>query len=295
VASGGTLDAVTVRDLVQLLIGEVVRSNAALGQILTLKEYENLTYCHSVNVAILSLLLARQLALDEATTFVLVEAALLHDIGKTRVPLEVVKKPGALTRAERKLIEAHTTFGAEILMETPGLHPIAPIVALEHHRGLQEEESGYPDLGTGAVPHILSQIVAVADVYEAATGARAYREPLPPEHACLVLARKAGTKFNTALVKAFVAAVTFFPLGSLVRTSRGEIGVVIRTNPKDPMHPVLSLLSDDFERLLGEVDTSARDQGGAYERQVVATLPSREGVLDLTRLLPSSEGLARSA
>jgi putative nucleotidyltransferase with HDIG domain len=293
VASGGTLDAVTVRDLVQLLIGEVVRSNAALGQILALKEYENLTYCHSVNVAILSLLLARQLGLDDATTFVLVEAALLHDIGKTRVPLEIVKKPGALTRAERKLIEAHTTFGAEILMETPGLNPIAPVVALEHHRELRE--GGYPDLGQGVAPHAMSQIVSVADCYEAMTGARTYREPLRPEQACLVLARQAGTKFNTALVKAFVAAVTFFPLGSLVRTSCDELGVVVRTNPSDPLHPVLGLITDDFERLLGEVDTSVRDREGAYERQIVSTLPPREHALDLTKLLPSSASLARSA
>ena len=292
VSSGGSLDAVTVRDLVQLLIGEVVRSNAALGQVLSLKEYENLTYCHSVNVAILSLLLARQLALDEATTFILVEAALLHDIGKTRVPLEIVKKPGALNRAERKLIEAHTTLGAEILMETPGLHPIAPVVALEHHRGLTH--AGYPDLGD-ATPHIMSQIVSVADVYEAMTGSRSYREPLLPEHACLVLARQAGIKFNTALVKAFVAAVTFFPLGSLVRTNRDETGVVIRTNPKDPMHPVLSLVGDDLERLLGEVDTSVRDSSGAYARQIVGTLPRRERGVDLTKLLASSDTAAVSA
>ena len=288
VASGGALDVVTVRDLVKLLIGEVARSNAALGQILTLKEYENLTYCHSVNVAILSLLLARQLALDETTTFVLVEAALLHDIGKTRVPLEIVQKPGALDRADRKLIEAHTIFGAEILMDTPGLHPLAPTIALEHHRGING--TGYPDLGD-AVPHIMSQIVAVADVYEALTGARSYREPMRPEHACLILAREAGTKFNTALVKAFVAAVTFFPLGSVVLTSRDETGVVVRTNSRDPLHPVLSLISDDRTRLLGEVDTAVRDATGAYERQIVATLPSRDGV-DVTRVLASSAATA---
>jgi putative nucleotidyltransferase with HDIG domain len=290
VASGRTLDAVTVRDLVQLLIGEVARSNAALGQILTLKEYENLTYCHSINVAILSLLLGRQLGLDEPTTVTLVEAALLHDIGKTRVPLDIVKKPGALDRAERKLIEAHTTFGAEILVETPGLHPLTPTVALEHHRGIRG--TGYPDLGDGAVPHVLSQIVAVADIYEALTGARSYREPLRPEQACLVLAREAGNKLNTALVKAFVAAVTFFPLGSLVRTSRGELGVVVRTNPKDPLHPALALVDETFERLIGEVDTATRDRAGLYERHIAETLPGRAHGVDLTRILSSGETLA---
>jgi putative nucleotidyltransferase with HDIG domain len=293
VASGGRLDSTAIQDLVRLLVGEVIRSNAALGQVLALKEYENLTYCHSVNVAILSLLLARQVALDEPTTYVVVEAALLHDIGKTRVPLEVVKKPGALNRAERKLIEAHTTFGAEILMDTPGVHHMAPTVALEHHRSFLP--GGYPELGTDAVPHVMSQIVSVADSYEAMTGARSYREPMPPEQACLVLARLAGTRFNTALVKAFVAAVTFFPLGSLVRTSRDETGVVTRTNGQDPLHPVLTLVTDDLTRRLGDVDTSVRDGSGHYERQIVATLPSRGRLLDLTTLLPSGGALARSA
>jgi HD-GYP domain-containing protein (c-di-GMP phosphodiesterase class II) len=103
-SAGKPIDVVTVRDLVQLLIYKVARSNAALGQILAVKQYENLTYCHSVNVAMLSLLLGRQVGLDEPTMAALVEAALLHDIGKTRIPLEIVKKPGALDKRERKLI-----------------------------------------------------------------------------------------------------------------------------------------------------------------------------------------------
>ena len=81
------------------------------------------------------------------------------------------------------------------------------------------------------MPHLMSQIVAVADIYEAMTGARSYQEPAMPEQACLVLARLAGPKLNTALVKAFVNAISFFPLGSVVRTDRDEIGVVVRTIP----------------------------------------------------------------
>jgi putative nucleotidyltransferase with HDIG domain len=286
VASGRSLDAVNIRQLVQLLIGEVARSSAALAQILTLKEYENLTYCHSVNVAILSLMLGRQLRLDDDLITVLVEAALLHDIGKTRVPLEIVQKPGALDRTERKLIEGHTTFGAEILVDTVGVHPLAPTVALEHHRGING--TGYPDLGDGVVPHLMSQVVSVADIYEALTGARSYREPMKPEQACLVLAREAGSKLNTAFVKAFVSAVTFFPVGSLVRTNRDEVGMVVRTNSRDPLHPVITITNDTFEEVRHQVDTSERDGDGRYLRQIVQSIAGQPRSSELTALLSSS-------
>ena len=282
VAAGKRLDPVTVRDLVQLLIFKVARSNAALGQILAVKQYENLTYCHSVNVAMLSLLIGRHIGLDAGAIAALVEAALLHDIGKTRIPLDVVKKPGALDKRERKLIEAHTTFGAEILVQAEGLRPLTAIVALEHHRGVKG--TGYPDLGD-AIPHAMSQIVSVADIYEALTGARSYQDPTLPEHACLVLARLAGDKLNTALVKAFVNAITFFPLGSMVRTSRGEIGIVIRTNSADPLHPVLGLIDEASNRPRGQIDASSRDASGAYERHIIETLMPHGEALDVTCFL----------
>ena len=282
VAAGKRLDPVTVRDLVQLLIFKVARSNAALGQILAVKQYENLTYCHSVNVAMLSLLIGKHIGLDAGAIAALVEAALLHDIGKTRIPLDVVKKPGALDKRERKLIEAHTTLGAEILMQAEGLRPLTAIVALEHHRSVKG--TGYPDLGD-AIPHAMSQIVSVADIYEAITGARSYQDPTLPEHACLVLARLAGDKLNTALVKAFVNAITFFPLGSMVRTSRGEIGIVIRTNSADPLHPVLGLIDEASNRPRGQIDASSRDASGAYERHIIETLMPHGEALDVTSFL----------
>jgi putative nucleotidyltransferase with HDIG domain len=280
-AAGKPLDPVTVKDLVQLLIFKVAKSDAALSQILAVKQYENLTYCHSVNVAMLSLLLGRQVGLDEPTMAALVEAALLHDIGKTRIPLDIVKKPGALTKRERKLIEAHTTFGAEILVQTPGLRPLTPLVALEHHRSASG--GGYPDLGHD-VPHIMSQMVSVADIYEAITGARSYQDPTMPERACLVLARLAGDKLNTALVKAFVNAITFFPIGSLVRTSRGELGVVVRTNAGEPLHPVLVLMDPRLQSPQGRVDTAARDGSGGYERHILETVKPPEGFQTATFL-----------
>jgi putative nucleotidyltransferase with HDIG domain len=276
-ASGKPLDVVTVRDLVQLLIYKVARSNAALGQILAVKQYENLTYCHSVNVAMLSLLLGKQVGLDEPTLAALVEAALLHDVGKTQIPLDIVRKPGALDKSERRMIEAHTTLGAEILIQTDGLHPLTPTVALEHHRGVKG--TGYPELGD-AIPHPMSQIVSVADIYEAITGARTYQEPTPPERACLIMARMAGEKLNTGLVKKFVNTITFFPVGSLVRTNRNELGLVVATNGREPLHPVLALVDEDTYRPAGRVDTAERESSGGYARHISQSMPVPDG-LDL--------------
>jgi HD-GYP domain-containing protein (c-di-GMP phosphodiesterase class II) len=161
-------------------------------------------------------------------------------------------------------------------VDTDGVHPLASTVALEHHRGIHG--TGYPDLGDGVIPHAMSQIVSVADIYEALTGARSYREPMKPEQACLVLAREAGTKLNTGFVKAFVSAVTFFPVGSLVRTNRDEIGIVMRTNSKDPLHPVIRITSDTLDEVFGEVDMSERDASGQYVRQIVQTIGGRPNV-----------------
>ncbi|MEQ1757257.1 MAG: HD domain-containing phosphohydrolase [Vicinamibacterales bacterium] len=282
VAAGERINAIAVTDLVQLLIGQVAQSNAALSQILAVKDYENLTYCHSVNVAILSFILGRQLRLKEPAVAALVEAALLHDVGKTQVALDIVNKPGKLTESERKVVEEHPVRGAEILLETPGLQALTATVALEHHRTVIG--TGYPDLGRGVVPHILSQVVSVADVYEALTGARSYRAPYPPEKACLILARSAGVQLNTTLVKAFVSAIGFLPRGTLVRTSQGELGVVIRTNPTDPLHPVVAVVDEGLNPAGGEIDTSVRDGSGGYERCIVETVPLDGRQIDLERL-----------
>ena len=234
----------------------------------------------------LSLLLGRQLGLDDEMLTSLVEAGVLHDVGKTRIPLDVVKKPGTLDKRERKLMEAHPVQGAELLMQIDGLRPLTALVALEHHRSVLG--GGYPDLGDGVVPHVMSQIVSVADIYEAVTGARSYQQPTPPERACLLMARLAGSKLNTALVKAFVNAITFFPVGSVVRTNRGELGVVFRTTVGDPLHPVIQLLDNDWQTPLGVIDTSARGEGNAYEWHIVETVVPSTDTFDVRQFLSAA-------
>ena len=262
-----------MRDLLQLLVGKVAHSHVALSQILAVKLYENHTYCHSVNVAILSLLLSRQAGLDEPTVAQVVEGALLHDVGKTRIPVGIIKKPSALSKRERRIDRAPSgdwrgdagaggrprPLHADDRAGTPSL--------LERPRRLSRGRHAH-------APHLFSQIVMIADVYEAATGARSYRPAVLPEQACLILAKLAGERLNPYLVRAFLSVVTFFPLGSLVRTTLDDVGVVVRTTAGDPLHPVIARVdaADPFLTRGAEIDLSQRDGTGAYIRHIAETL-----------------------
>ena len=285
VMSGKGIDLATIRDIVHLLIQKVAASNAALGQILAVKLYENLTYCHSVNVATLSLLIGKQIGFDQAATAALAEAALLHDIGKTRIPLEILKKPSALDKRERRMMEAHTTYGAEILVEVDGLRPLTPTVALEHHRGV--DGTGYPDL-EAAMPHLLSQVVAVADIYEAMTGravvpgARHARAGVPRAGAARRHEAQHGARQGVRQRDQLLPA----RLGRAHRSRRDR-----RRRPHDRRRAAASGDRADRRRPRSgcpdEIDTSRRLLSGQYERHVVETLRPTEG-LDLNPFLTAS-------
>ena len=153
-ASGGAPDVAALGDLVQVLTDEVARSSLALSQVLAIKEFENHTYCHSVNVTVLSLMIARRIGLDESTSAHIAEAALLHDIGKTRIPREILNKPGGLDDREWQVIRRHPRLGAEILLRMRGLSPLTATVALEHHMGYTG--GGYPEITPDHRPHPMS-------------------------------------------------------------------------------------------------------------------------------------------
>jgi len=265
--------ASVIQELLDVIVGRAANSGVAMSQVLALKSYENLTYLHSVNVTLLSVRLGERIGLDEPARMALAEAALLHDVGKTRIPIEILTKSGALTDREFREIRGHPRLGAEILIGLDGLSPLSPIVALEHHIGF--DGSGYPDLGAPRTPHPLSQIVSVVDIYESLTGARSYREPVTPP----------------ALVKAFVSVVTFFPIGTVVRTTRGELGVVVRTFEDDALHPTISLVSEEEPDAPTRevVDLRLRGDDGQHLRQVAESLSASDYPIDVPSILRAAD------
>jgi response regulator RpfG family c-di-GMP phosphodiesterase len=134
-------------------------------------------------------------------------ASLLHDVGKIFIPEEILNKPGKLTQDERKIIETHTVKGARYLMGINGIPKLAVLCALEHH--LKYDGSGYPSIKGGWRPNITSQLISVADVFDALRSKRAYHDDIPIEKIVGILNSEKGTTFNPQLVEHFLRLIRY--------------------------------------------------------------------------------------
>jgi len=181
----------------------------ACAQLAQIKDHDEYTFVHTVNVGILSAALGEAIAMTANQVFDLTLAALLHDIGKQETPTTILNKTGKLDEAERKQLERHTLDGAAILLELDGVPDIAPIVALEHHANI--DGSGYPRLGRNVRPHLASQIVHVADIFDALRTNRPYRAALDEIEAQRILCEGAGKAFEAELLDLFLGRVVKSP------------------------------------------------------------------------------------
>jgi len=235
-------DADAAHRVVESLAQAVAQNRPALLALTALKEYDNYTFTHMVNVSILTMGQARGLGIDGALLREFGLAALMHDIGKTKTPQEILNKPDMLTDAEFEIMKRHTVDGAEILRRTPEMPALAPIVAFEHH--LRADGTGYP---TGVVRPQLNlgtMLCGIADVYDAMRSQRVYQQAFPTDRILAVLQRNDGTQFDQNLVRRFVQLVGIFPPGNLVRLDSGDIAVVLKTHAPDPYRPRVRVLID---------------------------------------------------
>lgn len=188
--------------VVHSISGKIGKNLDCLVPLANIKENDAYTFVHTVNVAILSNALAEAVGIrDELLQNVLV-AALLHDIGKLELPKSILNKTAKLSDEDFAKIRKHPIDGARILLENPRIHPLAAVVAFEHH--IHCNGSGYPDAGVGWKPNLASRIVQVADVFDALRTHRPYRESLSQEAAVAILKKDAGTLLDKTLVDIFV-------------------------------------------------------------------------------------------
>ncbi len=280
VLEGTPINLNKARKLVDSLVEKVLENPDALIRLSILKNYDEDTYYHSVNVMLLSIALGAALGFDKVTLSALGLASLLHDVGKVKIPPEILKKPDHLTADEWRIMQMHTVWGAQSLLTSKNISKVASITALEHHLGV--DGSGYPELRLIRKPHIFSRIVSVVDVYDALTTLRAYRKPTLPDNALRVIHIQSGKKLDPLISKTFIKMMGLYPVGSVVKLVTGEYGVVVKPGKQDITRPkVIVLLDKDLnaysEPLKIDLLEEAR-RGGPRHTILEAVEPASVGI-----------------
>jgi putative nucleotidyltransferase with HDIG domain len=219
----------------------VAQNRTALLALTTLKNYDNYTFTHMVNVSILTMGQARGLGIDGPLLREIGLAALMHDIGKVRTPLEILNKPDKLTDTEFAIMKRHPVHGAEILRQTPDIPALAPVVAFEHH--LRIDGTGYPVVQRSSL-NVGTMLCSIADVFDAMRSQRGYQQAFPTDRILEVLKRNDGKQFDQHLVRRFVQLIGIYPAGNLVRLNSNEVAVVLKVYAPDPYRPQVRVLFD---------------------------------------------------
>ncbi len=199
------IDVRSVDDMVKGFVQGFRQEINPLGLLASLKSANEYTFTHVTNVCILTMSLAENLGFKGEHLHQIGVASLLHDIGKIFIPDEILSKPGALSPEERKTIETHTVKGARYLMGIEGIPKLAVLAALEHHQKF--DGNGYPSIKGGWTPNITSQLICVADVFDAMRSRRSYQEPKPLALIESVLTKGKGTSFNPMVVDRFLSMI----------------------------------------------------------------------------------------
>lgn len=226
--------------------GEITDELSTDGEIsvnlVSLRTNSDYTYKHSVNVAILSVLMGIGIGLKKSMLKELAAAGLLHDIGKINIPVETMDKPGPLTEEEYELIKKHTEFGYDKLKDNISISSKTKMGVYMHHENLNG--TGYPMGLRGDQIYMFAKIIHIADVYDAITSERVYKRAQSPGEAIEFLMKNAGTMFQPEYVRAFMTYIPVYPKGRNVVLSNGKIAVVVENRQHNTLYPVVRLLEN---------------------------------------------------
>lgn len=253
---GRAINMDAVHAVVTDMTDSVLRHPDALTSLSRLKRFDEYTFFHSVNTALLAISLGRALGLHAAALHQLGVGTLLHDIGKTKIPLDILNKPGRFEAREYEVMKQHVMRGAEVLSGMTGLDEACVRPTLEHHERV--DGSGYPHHRAKPELSQFGLIAAVVDIYDAITSDRCYHKAKPAHEALqfLYLISQKG-HVDHALVQRFIRVVGVYPVGSIVQMNTGELAVVRRLHHEAPLEPIVILVKGPGHTLLSrpeEVD-----------------------------------------
>jgi len=235
---------VRAREVVCAIVARLAVGRELFEPIREMKNFDDYTFTHALNVCVLSSALARALRLSDEMVNTIAMAALCHDLGKKEVPKEILNHNGPLEPKKWLLIERHPSCGARLLLDIPGVesaNPLLPVVAYQHHMGA--DQSGYPKVQRHLPQHTLhfaSLLIAVADVYDALRTIRPYRQALTVAKAATILIRDAlSGKLHKEYVSSFLLLLNVLAAGRRVVLSDGSCGMIVETHTGYPLCPMV--------------------------------------------------------
>lgn len=212
-------------DTIEEIIDQLLTNRNLVANMIDIRLVDDYLFGHSVNVCVLSILNGINLKYDHKSLLHLATGALFHDIGKSLIPSNILNKTKILNKSELELIKKHPIYSLELLRNNSNISSISRTIAYQHHERCNGE--GYPLGLEGNKIHEMSQIVGMADIYDALTADRIYRKAAPPNEAYEMIAGAGGQFFNLNIVQSFLEQIAAYPAGYLVQLSTGEIAIVV--------------------------------------------------------------------
>ena len=237
--SKDTVDIGRLSNIIDRLVEELMKSGETLSSFAEIRMLDNYTYNHSVEVCIYSLIIGLKLKYTRTQLFELGLGALLHDVGKSKIPLNIINKPGILDKKEYSMIQSHPELGYEILRLNPNIPLLSAHVALQHHE--RQNGSGYPRRISKDKIHSYGYIVGIADMFHAIISEKLYRPNFSLKEAIEILISTKDTLFPASYVDAFLQGVAFYPNGYKVKVNSGDIALVIGQGIT-PLTPILKVI-----------------------------------------------------
>ncbi|HTC23910.1 MAG TPA: HD domain-containing phosphohydrolase [Gemmatimonadales bacterium] len=276
-----------VKRAVQMIVDQVLNNETSLVGLTTIRDYDEYTFTHSVNVCIFAVALGKKLGFSKLQLYDLGMTALLHDVGKARVPIDILNKTTGLDDNEWQVMQGHPWQGALTLFGLRGYDEIpyrSILVAYEHH--MKQDLTGYPRNIRPRSLAIFSRIVSVADGFDAATTRRSYQTvPIEPDQVLREMWENPKRGYDPVLVKALINLIGVYPVGTCVILDTFEVGIVAAPNPDGAAlnRPLVRLaIGDDGSSIPPPgtlVNLAERDAGGGFLRSIVkVTNPTRYGL-----------------
>lgn len=272
--------------VVDQMVSLTMQEHSTLLGLTMIKDYDNYTFNHCVNVGVLAMALGASLGLDTMTVKDLGIAGHLHDIGKIMISKDILNKPGKLSSTEFDEMKRHAELGSKIVREMSGLSPQIAQIVLGHH--LHFNRSGYPDWARKLPFNQMIDIIAIADTYDAITTLRVYQHPCNPRVALNEMQKLVGTFLDGSLMASFVDLMGKYPVGTLVRLNTNEVAVVYRPNPLDEEAPIIRVLFEaDGTRLSVPREQPLVGRDGTRYADIVAVVDPALKNIDIGKFVAS--------